>query len=487
MKPITPRQFVPLLLAIGASFVCNAAIASHIDAEQIKNPLFINAYKLYQQGQQFEAMAMLMAADKQNRLGDDRQLGQLFMAQNFTELGLHKEAIRIYEQIAKQPKIKQKFRDIAWLESAKLHLQQGRFETTLTSLANIKQRLDKEQEADFKAAKSRALLETEKLKETLATLPRISDDSIWALYQLFNIGELLIDEHRNKNGAMILHHIGKLDTDENSEVEAIKDQANLALGFSLLKIKKPKKARKYLEQVRLKSHLSNIALLGMGWSYSIEDNNEQALVFWMELNNKTNRSAYGYETLLAVPYALGKANAYNQAIQHYKTAQKQIDADIDAMDEAKKKINSSDFARLISSKPDQETSWLSTWQNSPESPQNRLLPLLLDSPEFQSTLMEYRTLLQLKQHIHSLDDDIKQLKTLDSAQTSGDADTFQTRQQQLTAQIDNAIQQQFATLKQLALTTLDRYKAQLNTYSDQIRFGIAQAIEGGTFKAEEGL
>ena len=487
MKPINRSLLTPLLLLICSGLASNSALASQIDAKKISNTFLGHAYLKHQQGQKLQAIAMLMAADKQNRLGNDSQLGQLFLAHNLAELGLHQEAIKVYEQLAKHVKSKQDIKDVAWLESAKLHLQQGRYDVALASIANIKNNLDKKQTTDFKATKSRALLETGKLKDALATLPQISDDSVWALYQSFNIGERLIDEHHDKNGAMILHYIGKLNNNKDEEIQAIKDQANLALGFSLLKIKKPNKARKYLEKVRLKSHLSNIALLGMGWSYSSEGDHEQALVFWMELNNKTNRSAYGYETLLAVPYALGKANAYNQAIQHYKAAQKQIDADTDDMNEAKKKINSNLFAELISSKPEQETGWLSTWQNSPASPENHLLSLLLDNPEFQSILKEYRSLLQLKQHIQSLNSDIKQLEQSNLNHTTADIAKLYVRQRQLDEQIQHSINKQFINLKQQSLNTLDRYKAQLNSYSEQIRFGIAQAIEGGTFKAEEGL
>jgi len=487
MKPINRKLLTPLLLLISSGLTCSSALANQIDAKKISNTFLGHAYLKHQQGQKLQAMAMLMAADKQKRLGDDSQLGQLFLAHNLAELGLHQEAINTYEQLAKHVNSKQNVKDIAWLETAKLHLQQQRYDSALTSLANIKKNLNKKQTADFKAAKSRALLETGKFKGALAALPRISDDSTWALYQSFNIGERLIDEHRNKNGAMILHHIGKLDNNEDEEIQAIKDQANLALGFSLLKIKKPEKARKYLEKVRLKSHLSNIALLGMGWSYSSENNHEQALVFWMELNNKTNRSAYGYETMLAVPYALGKANAYNQAIQHYKAAQKQIDADTDDMNEANKKINSDVFVELISSKPKQETGWLSSWQESPASPENRLLSLLLDNPKFQATLKEYRTLLQLKQHVQSLGSDITQLEKSNLSHTTADSAKLYVRQRQLDEQIQHSINKQLVTLKQQSINILDRYKAQLNSYSEQIRFGIAQAIEGGTFKAEEGL
>ena len=157
------------------------------------------------------------------------------------------------------------------------------------------------------------------------------------------------------------------------------------------------------------------------------------------------------------------------------------------MTEAQKNIHAAAVVDLISSKPDQETGWLNAWQDSPASPENHLLSLLLDNPEFQATLKEYRTLLQLKLHIQSLGDNIKQLEKPNLSQTTADIAKLYVRQRQLSKQHQQAINKQFITLKLQAINTLDRYKAQLNSYSEQIRFGIAQAIEGGTFNAEEGL
>jgi hypothetical protein len=454
----------------------------------IDNAFLGHAYMVYQQGDQLQSMAMLMAAGKQNRLGDNNELGQLFLANNFTKLGLYEEAIKVYTRLANRSKTSQGTMDTAWLESAKLHLEQGQSAAALAALAKIKSKLYSEQKYEFDATKSRALLEQDKVDEAISALPKITDNSIWTLYQTFNIGVKLLTEHRNKNGAVILHQIGRLENDNNSEIQAIQDQANLALGFSLLKINKPQKARSYLENVRLKSHLSDLALLGMGWSYSSEGNYEQALVFWLELQNRPNGSAYNYETMLAVPFALGKAEAYNQAIQHYQAAQQRIDADIQDMDEAKQKINSDLFPNLISAAPDEEASWLVNWMNSPESPENRFLPLLLDNPEFQTALKEYRTLLQLSGHLQPLEAEIKQLEEMfKSTPTDNDIAKLHMRFQTVSQRNQQGLELQLGILKQQAIKTLSRYQAQLKDYSKQIKFGIAQAIEGGTFDAEEGL
>ncbi len=481
------RNKLTAAISLALSLVITPCVAAP-DYRNIDNAFLGHAYMVYQQGDLFQSMALVMATDKQNRLGKDSELGRLFLAHNYRQLSLNDEAMAIYSQLTLNNKTTRGTRDTAWLEIAKLHLENNQPPAALASLENIKHKLNSEQQAEFDAIKSRALLEQGNVYDAIVALPNTADASTWALYQVFNIGVKLIDEHRNKNGAVILHQISRLENNDDSEVQAIQDQANLALGFSLLKINKPQKARSYLESVRLKSHLSDIALLGMGWSYSIEEDYEQALVYWLELQNRPNNSAYHYETMLAVPFALGQAEAYNQAIQQYQAAQQQIDADIQDMDDAKNKINSDLFQKLISAAPGEEASWLANWLSSSDSPENRFLPLLLDNPEFQAALKEYRSLLQLSGHLQALEIETNQLEEqYKSVASDGETAKLHVRIQTVSQRIQQGLELQLGILKQQAFKTLSRYQAQLKDYSKQIKFGIAQAIEGGTFEAEEGL
>ncbi len=483
----TKLRLTTLFLCLASSAFSLGSHAKEINFKDIENLSLGHAYYTYQNGDQYQAIAMLMAADANKRLGKDAQLGQLFLAENFTQLGLYNKAIEVYERTGRQPGSRSN-RDQAWLEEAKLVLQQGKYNQALALLNNIQSNLTYTQETELKTTRARALVEIGQVKEAIEAMPKISDTSAWALYHSFNIGVRLIEDHRNKNGAVILHQISRLRNTTNNEIQAIKDQANLALGFSLLKINKPQKARTYLENVRLKSHLSNIALLGMGWSYSIEENYEQALVFWLELQDRPYTTAYGYETMLAVPYALSKAGAFNQAIRYYKAAQERIQADTNDMNEAKKKINSDLFPALISAMPEEETLWLSHWQNSPEAPEKHLLPLLLDNPEFQATLREYRSLLQLDTQVASLEPEIARVESLlKTTPTEAEVARLHLQYQTISQQTKKGLEQQLALLRKQAINTFSRYQAQLNDYTEQISFGIALAIEGGTFKAEEGL
>lgn len=459
--------------------------AKEFSAEKIDNTSLGHAYYTYQQGDRLRAMAMLMAAQAQQRLGDNAGLARLFLGRQFIELGLNEPALDIYSALAEQAGVSLAVRERAWLERAKLHLEQGQPDAALASLANIKRQLNQQQETERKVTEAQALLAKGMISQAAAALPRANSQSTWALYQLFNVGIALIEQHQNKQGIVALHQIARLENDEDEEIQALKDQASLALGYSLLKFDKPAKARSYLENVRLKSHLSNVALLGMGWSYASEENYQQALVYWMELQDRPGRSTYGYESQLAVPYAFSRAGAFGQAIEHYRAAQTRIEADIADMNEAKKRIDSDIFDELISALPQQESGWLAQWQGHPQAPQQRFLPLLLDNPEFQGTMREYRALLKLESQLTDLQAQIDRVdERLQGQKANAETATLHLRYQTITQQIDKALQRQLALLRQQALQTLNRYQAQLDNYLGQIKFGIAQAIEGGTFELE---
>jgi tetratricopeptide (TPR) repeat protein len=488
MKGRMARRGLTCMLLLVAAGFGSPVRANHADYRGISNTNFGEAYYVWQSGDLLQSMAMVMAADEQKRLGDDRLSAQLFVADNLSRLGLYRAAISVYDGVAKS-EVKT-VRNTALLESAKLRLALGEFGAALETVKKIGsgKSLDKEQQMEFSTITARVLLEEGKVNEAITALPKVSDESLWALYQLFDIGAELIDKYKNKNGALILHQIGRLDNSENEEMRAIEDKANLALGYSLLKINKPKSARAYLEKVRLKSHLSDIALLGIGWSYSSEQNYEKALVYWLELEGRPNRSAYGYETMLAIPYALSKAGGFKQAIEHYRAARQRIDRDISDLDKAKQKINSDIFARLVKARPQDESGWVSVWLANPESPENSFLTLLLDNVEYQSTLREYRSLVRLDSRLESIKSDIAQLELkLGNSRSGADIARLQMRRERLAEALAGLMSASMSALRQQAVGILSRYQVQLRSYAEQVRFGMAQAIESGTFKAEEGL
>lgn len=431
------------------------------------------------EGDELKAMASLMLDDEKHALGKESDLAYIYLADNFNRQGLTADAGRYYLQVANNSNAKQSLRDTAWLEYAKLKYERGEYDAALKAVRSIQKSLDDKQTSEAAMITARALLAAGKTKEAVDAIPgSIKNSSRWALYQRYNIGSLLLGEYNNKYGAAVLHTISEIDNEKQPDLAALKDQANLALGYSLLKISKGGKARSYLQQVRLNTLMSNLALLGMGWSYAIEQNYEKALVYWLELHGRPLTSAYSYEAALAIPYAFGQAGAYNQSISYYKAALNRFESDASTMNRAKLAINSPAFGALVSGASNDEFAWINGWKLDNEHPENIFISLFMDSPEFQLELKQYRALLSLSSYVAAIASDISDHET----QSGAPQPLLRQQHEQLTRNIDLAINEKQGALQRLASGILERYQKQLIQYTQQARFGMAQTIEQATQK-----
>ena len=466
-----------LTLCVGLSGFGNISQADNLNLRKTSNVALGHAIYTDMQGDSLQAMSMVMAANAKRQLGDDAFLARMFLADKLVKRGLPKYALALYQNVGNKAK-KTRTRDQAWLHYAQISMELGQYEVAQRSLAKIVKSLKAPQRADRKLIEAHALLAKGKINQAIAVLPNIRDDSLWALYQRYNLGIKLLGDLGNKHGAVILHELANLETDDNPEILALKDQTNLAIGFSLLRLNKPKKARHYLEHVRLNGPMSNMALLGMGWSYSTENNHEQALVFWLELQRRPLANAYSYESLLAVPYALGKAEAYNQATKYYDSAKTRFESEIQAIDASIKAINQGKLITLINTAPSIETEWLKNWQAVPTAAESRFLPLLMDNPAFQIAMKEYRTLLQLSAHTKGMADEIEDLNHRPAAKNNmADIGKLHIRYSDISKKLDAITQTQQTKLIGIALNTLERYKKQLENYILQAILGKAQVLE----------
>ena len=88
-------------------------------------------------------------------------------------------------------------------------------------------------------------------------------------YARFNIGVALVRKERVDDAARLLDAVGQIEA-PTEELAALRDKANLALGFAWLKADRPADAKAVLQRVRLEGPQSNKALLGAGWADSAE-------------------------------------------------------------------------------------------------------------------------------------------------------------------------------------------------------------------------
>jgi tetratricopeptide (TPR) repeat protein len=163
------------------------------------------------------------------------------------------------------------------------------------------------------------LIDTGRYGEAIALLAGWRGNTEWASYAKFNLGVALVRNGNVDTAVGILDELGNSDP-KNEELTSLRDKANVALGYSLLQDGQAASAKQPLQRVRLNGPFSNKALLGVGWADAEMENYRRALVPWMELGGRDLLDPAVQESMLAIPYALGKLDSISQAADHYVNA-----------------------------------------------------------------------------------------------------------------------------------------------------------------------
>jgi len=319
--------------------------------------------------------------------------------------GLHKQAAEVFEALLARgapPSV----RDRAWYFLAKIRYQRGLMPEASAALGRIEHVLPEPLEDDRKLLQANvamALGDNDAAGKILTPIagPRGTD-----LYARYNLGVALIRSGDSAHGTNILDDLGR-QAMPDEEGRALRDKANVALGFAALKAGKPAMARDYLQRVRLQGLQANAALLGFGWAADALNSPKLALVPWIELAGRDPSDPSVLEAQLAVPYAYAKLRADAQALQRYENAianfeteDANIDATIAAIREGKL------VEGLMSRNPGEEMGWFQTFRDLPLMPHARLLTPVVAGNEFQEAFKNYRDLLFLTHNLSDWHDNL---------------------------------------------------------------------------------
>jgi hypothetical protein len=176
------------------------------------------------------------------------------------------------------------------------------------------------------------------------------------------------------------------------EMLALKDKANLALGFALLQAQRPAEALPILERVRLEGPYSSKALLGAGWADSSLGEFKRALVPWLALRKRNLLDSAVQESYLTVPYAYNQLGANGQAAEFYNTAIDSFDAESKRIDASIEQIKSGTLLDRLLDDDAKGLTWYWQLETLPDAPESRYLYQLLAGNEFQEGLRNYREL-----------------------------------------------------------------------------------------------
>lgn len=355
----------------------------------------------FYKGDYFNAMVRLTAAQQRGRVPHHDEDAELLRGGLALSYGLHDEATVIFDRLLAS-NTRPEIRDRTWFFIAKIRYQRGYLNEAAAALAAIGDDLPEDLEPERRMLSANVAIEQGRFNDAIAMLDGWKGTVGWADYARFNLGVALVRAGRFAEGANWLDRVGRLG-DKRPEFRGLRDKANVALGYTWLQNDAPERARPVLQRVRLNGPFSNKALLGVGWADSDSGNFRAALTPWQELSGRNLLDPAVQESLLAVPYALGKLDATGQAAAQYENAIVAFAREHQRLDEAIVDIDSGGMLdRLLAVESDNEadgSGWYWRLESMPDATENRYLYLLMAEHRFQEALKNYRDTLALRANL----------------------------------------------------------------------------------------
>jgi lipopolysaccharide biosynthesis regulator YciM len=348
----------------------------------------------------FEALTRALAYLHWGRMPHHAEDAELIAGSLYLQEGMHNEAAEIFQRLLTS-NVSSGVRNRAWLYLAQVWYVRGYYDRAEDALRKVNGRMSPDYQAQKELLLANVLMRQGKYDEAIQLLSGWRGSPVWSAYARFNLGVALVRNNRLADADPFLSGVGTM-LAPSPELEALRDRANLALGFAYLQANQPERARPALERVRLTGPYSNKALLGTGWAQAALGDYQGALTPWMELRGRDVLDAAVQESYLAVPYAYMKLNANAQSAEYYESAVNSFDAENGRLDAAITHIHHGDMLREVLSdsaprSPDRPVlhGWFRDLKSLPETPEAPYLYAVLAGHDFQEGVKNYRDLVYL--------------------------------------------------------------------------------------------
>ena len=380
-----------LLLALATlTQVADAADAGR-DSIVVQDPHYGEALFYFYQEDYFPAIVRLLAAKQQQQLDNHTDEAELLLGGMYLSYGHHLEAADIFERLLAD-NVAPDIRDRTWFFLAKIWYQRGYLNKSQEALAKIEGQLPENLQREALMLDAQILIDAGEYDAAIARLQNWQGKTEWASYARFNIGVALVRLGRVDEAARLLNDLGELDP-FNDELTALRDKANVALGYALLQDGQPSAAKVPLQRVRLEGPFSNKALLGVGWADAEMEDYQRALVPWMELRGRDLLDSAVQESMLAIPYAMARLDSMSQAADYYLNAIEAFHEETNRLDHTIQRIESgSFFDDYVDDDPLDSAGWYWRLEELPEGPEARYLFHMLAKHDFHEGLKNYRDL-----------------------------------------------------------------------------------------------
>lgn len=372
---------------------------------QVQDLAYGDVLFYFYQDDYFDSITRLLAARQLGRVAHTPEEAELLLGGLYLSLGEHVEAGKIFEALLKK-NTSEFVRNRAWFYLGKVWYQRGYLEESERALRLVSDKIDQRINAERYMLLAQLMMRRGRYDDAIAALGNWHGSPDWTAYAQFNLGVALVRRGRLPEAIGYLDRVGNIPT-RSEELLALKDKANLALGFALLQAHREAEAKPILQRVRLEGPYSSKALLGVGWADAGMGEFKRALIPWLELSKRSLVDSAVQESFLTVPYAYAQLSATGQAAEYYNSAIQSFDDELKRIDDSIEGIRTGKLLdRLLDDDKKDTLTWY--WQLStvPNAPESRYLYTLLASNEFQEGLKNYREINFMSRNLDDWRDDV---------------------------------------------------------------------------------
>lgn len=434
--PITRALCLSLCLSAGAQAAELFAPGAESD------PRLRSATYLAGDKRHFSALTELL---QMNPSGDFTRMPtdyQWLLAQAYLNFGMKAKAEQVYRNIALNTT------DAMLLTNAQLRLaefsyERGYYDEARTMLYTMREKMPRELLDPWQDLLARVLMADGRYTEAVEVLTDLNNANEQTQYTRYNLGVGLINTDQIKKGRDVIDRVGRM-RPYDVETLALRDRANLSLGWHFLKSDISGSAKTAFYRIRSVGPFSNRALLGLGWAEldpggtaAVQDipddltpfstfstlggvlrpgflNKEtpagiqrqyrlgkitaaeqealrRAMVTWVELISRDPLDPAVQEAWLAIPYSLDRLGAHTEALQYYEQAVERLEENRKRLNVAMASIKRGVMVETIVRRDmDAESGWGWKLKDLPDTPETYYLQSLLAEHRFQEALKNYR-------------------------------------------------------------------------------------------------
>lgn len=300
----------------------------------------------------------------------------------------------------------QSVRNEAAYRLAGIAWQQGESGNALRAIEKITGNVSSDIREDVLFLRAQIYLANAKFAEAVKLLRELQDAQNYKGFATYNLGIALIKSGQEKEGYAQLDKVANMSAIDEVTL-AIRDKANLVLGYRRIDTNQPALAKLYFNRIRSIGPFSNKALLGLGWADASLENFESALVPWTVLAKRNATDSTVQESMLSVPYAYAKLNLPGKAVLFYGRALKGFEQELTKLDASIQSVRAGKLLLVMQHaglRPG--ANWIAKLKTLPQSPETDYLLELLAIDGFQESLKNYLDLDNLLNRLESWDENL---------------------------------------------------------------------------------